>query len=514
MKKLFYSLFTVLISMILISCEKDDIFDTLPTDANKPNYQSGLVIGRYTSNINSVKSMYDASIVHSIPTKQSVSKSDNSNYILIEDNDGGIDTLSLTSGESIKITGISEIYPINDNYLLFCKKNHLGIDITYEILTNDITTVYDSVKYGDTTTYVNIVDTTYVNGDMWLVYYDTIDVVVNVDYITHNYNHVLYNLNDGVFHRLDVGIKLFNERVMNSFNDPFYKNHDSSKFYIYNNYHDIIEVDLSGDVPTHKVIYDHTIYGSYYLQMDIVDDNIIYIDSDSGNQFKYVTKTGKQEHLNHDIIWDNDSESPYPLHFRYIMNDELYIIIEKSEQYEYYKFVYDSYNDSIYLSYVKSHDFQHNMEDIPRLQLDYRYIYKYSDDNYIYFFNYIGNELVTLSKNDLQYNCVKLNISNINGEDYQNPEFNTKMAEFTNGFIIYTKDAIYSVNTNSKSSISATPIASGYVIKTMTTNNNGLVVFYGKNPSGQDIRGIINADYTITETLVEYDSNGTLITNI
>jgi hypothetical protein len=148
------------------------------------------------------------------------------------------------------------------------------------------------------------------------------------------------------------------------------------------------------------------------------------------------------------------------------------------------------------------------------LQIDYRYIYKYSVDNYIYFFNYIGNELVTLSKNDLQYNCFKLNISNTNGENHQNPEFNTKMAEFTNGFIIYTKDAIYSVNTNSKSSISATPIASGYVIKTMTTNNNGLVVFYGKNPSGQDIRGIINADYTITETLVEYDSNGTLITNI
>lgn len=48
----------------------------------------------------------------------------------------------------------------------------------------------------------------------------------------------------------------------------------------------------------------------------------------------------------------------------------------------------------------------------------------------------------------------------------------------------------------------------------MTTNNKGIVVFYGKNPSGQDIKGIINEDFTITETLLEYDSNGTLVTNI
>jgi hypothetical protein len=511
MKKLFYLLLTVLISVILISCEKDDMFDTVPTNPNKPNYQSGLVIGKYTSDINSVRSMYNSSIVHSIPS-QSYNKSTVDNYVLIEDNNGKIDTLSLSDGASIKITGIDEIYPINKNYLLFYSEQFGSIKLTYEILTHELVTIYDSVHIDSTTNYINVVDTTFVNGEMWLVYYDTIDVVVNIDYKNVIYKNILYNLNDGTFHNINHNIILYNDKIMNSYNEPFYKKSDSTKFYYLNSVYRIIEVDVSKNEPIFKTIFDPTIHDEIFLDFIIVNDNIIYIHPD-GLKFKYITKTGKQAELNHDLIWvDNlygDIGGVLP-NYKFVMNDELYIVVEQDNKYNYYKFIYDNQNDSIYITLDRTYNFINN----ENLSSNRMAEYKYSDDNHIYIFDYGRHNLITISKNDLYIDNIELDIENT--PDYNGIELKTKMTKFVNGFIIYTKYAIYSVNINngSKSSATVNPIASGYTIRTMTTSNDGSVVFYGKNPSGQDIKGVINSDNKIEETLVEYDSNGALITNI
>ena len=345
---------------------------------------------------------------------------------------------------------------------------------------------------------------------MWLVYYDTIDVVVNSHYDIVNYGNILYNLNDGVFHKLDYNIYLYNEKILNSFNEPFYKNNDNTKFYFMIYSEKIYEVDLSSNTPVIKVKYDPNSYDVKFSNMNIFDDNMVYTDANSGNRFKYVTKNGSHSYLNHDIIWDELADKPYLIISKFIIDDELYIVTHTNDKHKYYNFVYDSDNDSIYLKHYKTDDVINNNTN---MSYDMRYVYKYTDDENIYLFNYGEDNLVVISKNNIEHSAYKLDIVN-DGYYPNNPELRTKLSKFINGFIIYTKDYIYSVNTNSKLSVNVTPIASGYKIRTMTTNNDGLVVFYGKNPSGQDVRGVINSDNTITETLVEYDSNGTLITNL
>lgn len=509
MKKLFYLFLTLLISVIFISCEKDDIFDIVPTNPDKPNYQSGLVIGRYTSDISSLKKMYNSNIIHSIPSNYYTVKSSETtdNYVLIEDINGSIDTLRLSDEGSIKITGIDDFFTINKNYILFYGNY---IDVSYEVLTHEYITVYDSAHIDSTTNYINVVDTTFVNDDMWLVYYDTVDFVIDTSYTVVDYSNILYNLNDGKFYDVGHSISLYNDKITKSFNDPFYRNVDSTKFYFLNNYNKIIEVDLSGDIPNTSIVYDSYIYDSNFMDFHMFDDHIVY--KSDVNQYNYITKNGTYSKLDQNIIWNDTVSTLLPIHLSFVLNDNLYLIIEDNwdSEYDYYKFIYDSVNDSIFIQYEKSID--KSMEN--PMGLERKLIYEYTYNNNIYFFNKYDNMLLSISKDDLTYTNTYLDINN-SSEHINGPiELQTKMTEFINGFIIYTKNDIYSVNTNSKSSISTTPIASGYTIKTMTTNDDGTVIFYGKNPSGQDIKGIINLDYTITETLVEYDSNGTLITDI
>jgi len=509
MKKLFYLFLTLLISVIFISCEKDDIFDIVPTNPDKPNYQSGLVIGRYTSDISSLKSMYNSNIVHSIPFKSTTKSSETTdNYVLIEDINGNIDTLRLSDEGSIKITGIDDFFPINKNYLLFYGNY---IDVSYEVLTHEYITVYDSAHIDSTTNYINVVDTTFVNDDMWLVYYDTVDFVIDTSYTVIDYSNILYDLNDGKFYDVGHNINLYNDKITKSFNDPFYKNTDSTKFYFLNNYNKIIEVDLNSDVPNISIVYDSYIYDDNFMDFHMFDDHIIY--KSDINQYNYITKNGTYSKLDQTIIWNDTVGTLLPIHFIFVLNDNLYIIIEDNcnSEYDYYKFIHDSVNDSIFIQYDKS--IYNDMSD--PMSLERELIYEYTHNNNIYFFNKSSKILLSISKDDLTYTNTYLDIDDsVNDYVYAPVELQTKMNKFFDGFIIYRPDNIYLINTNSKSSISATSIASGYTIKTMTTNDDGTVVFYGKNPSGQDIKGVINLDYTITETLVEYDSNGTLITNI
>ncbi len=510
MKKLFYLLLIVLGAILLFSCEKEDGIlpdtETEVTDGNTTiDYVGGIIIGTITTDINSVKPMYNSDLLYSIPTSNSITKSaksDEDNYIVIQNDDGTVDTLGLSDDTPIEITGIRNIYSMNDNFLLF-EKGSNGIDVSYELLTHEYVTVYDSVHIDSSTTYINIVDTTFVDGDMWLVYYDTLDVVIGTTNEIVNYDNMLYSLTDGTFHNLIDDIKIYNESITYSFNNPFYKNSDKSKFYYLNSDHNVIEVDLSSGTPMTSVIYDSDTYSNNFQKMMIFDDNIVYQRSDN-LKYYYITKNGSHDELSTDL----------EAQFSFIKDDELYFVTEDwdNQKYDYLKTVYDETNDSINVEYVKSSDI------LSDLQMDcgsIHNIYRFSNDYYYYYFNRADNTIVTISKTDLTLNSDHLDINNNNGINVP-IEFQTKMAEFVNGFIIYTSDNIFSVNTNtkSKSSVSTTTIASGYKIKDMTTDIDGNVVFYGKNPSGDDIKGVINSDNTITETIVEYDANGVLITDV
>lgn len=523
MKKLNYFLY-LLIGLLLIvttSCEKDD--DIVPNDdgTENPNtevtYVGGIIIDTYLSDINSVIKMSNPDIIHSIPSMTSTLKSSKSsdNFVLIDDGNGNIDTLRLSDGGNIRITGIDDIYPINDNFLLFDKGHNSGIDMTYEILNHEYVTVYDSIPADSTTSYT-IVDTTFVDEEMWLVYYDTIDVVVDTTYDVVNYTNILYNVTDGTFFDLADDIDVYNERITKSFNDPFYKNSDKSKFYYLNVYNKVIEVDLSNGSPITNIIFDPNVYGNI-SKIYIFDDNIIYMPS-SGNEYRYITKNGTSEKLNQDIISNDVTGTLLPIHFTFVSNDVLYLVNEDFDNgiYNYFYFVYDDVNDSIYLE--KSDLTSPIVSSSAMSIVDVYNIYEYSDDNFNYYFNRGDNVLLSISKLDLTYNNDDLSISNTNGVNVS-IENQTKMAKFINGFIIYTSEGIYVVNTGTKSkstktSISVTEIVSGYKIKDMTTDKDGNVVFYGKNPSGDNIKGVINSDNTITETPIEYDSNGTIITDL
>jgi hypothetical protein len=510
--KLFCLLLIGLVSMVMLSCQKDEIS---PDDINTETpieiiYTDGTIVGTYKSDINSIKRMNNTDIVHSIPSMDGTLKSTTGNYVLIQNNDGTVDTLSLSDDASITIAGINEIYPINDDFLLFEKENG-GITVTYEILSHEYTTVYDSIPADETTPYT-IVDTTFVGDEMWFIYYDTIDVIVNTSYIDETYANILYNLTDGTFHDLVDDIDIYNDKITKSFNDPFYKNSNKSKFYYYNG-DDVKEVDLSSGVPVVRDKYDPYDYSDSFLSIDIFDDNVIYKDGGTG-RYNYVTKNGTQGKLDNTLFLGELGTTVIDPVFTFLLGNDLYFVIPEKD-YGYIKLSYNETEDSI----IVSCDSSMTAPTYDNVGFTRKENYEFSDNNFNYYFDRSSNVLVTLSKNGFEYIENPIGIGNVSTNINQSVELQTKMTKFVNGFVIYTVDGIYSVSTDTKSksssSVSTEPInTEGYRIKDMTTDENGNVVFYGKNPEDVDIMGVIDASGTITETLVEYDSNGALITDL
>ena len=513
MKKLFYLLLIVLVVIFLFSCEKDELI--IPTKTT--TYVNGHIISTHIiTDINSMKPMCNTDILHSIPTfnnskfKSAKPSTDNYNYIILETTDGTIDTLSLSNGMPVLVNNVKEIYPINDNFLLF-EKNSGGVKVRYELTTYNYETVYDSIPSDSTTTYT-IIDTTYVNDEMWLVYYDTI-VVTGIEYEEVKYDNILYNLTDGTFHDLVDDIIIYNEAITYSFNDPFYKNHDKSKFYYLNENYDVIEIDLSSGTPNPSIIYDSGTYGDNFKHIYILDDNVIYETTDN-DKFMYITKNGTSNELHHNFY---DEEGGSQLHtkltFSFVLNNKLYFVLTKDDLGEvtgldYYEIKYNS--DSLYMVFDDSTDVTNYNGTV----LNKTDTYNFSDDVNDYYFNRTDNDLISVSKQNFTYNISEISgFNNVCSSDDM-----TKMAQHSNGFIIYSNKTIYVVNPDSKSTISATSLSTDYKVTDMTTDVDENVIFYGIEIStGKNVKGIIDSSNLIDEKhveYVEYDSNGVLITNL
>ena len=493
MKK--YIIFFFIASLILtISCVKEEIKPKEKNNREKEvTYQSGIVIKTHTADVDAKKfePQEDATRVGLVTTNSSMKKnSDDKYYMVFETGPNDLDTLSIENGGFAVFESVEKVIPMNHEYFLIGDQ----VTVTINIPTYQDVTVYDSLsiqeyKNQNQVKNWNIIDTVKRGlNDTLLTYYDTI-TVSQMTSEEYTYNNLIFNKNTGEVFNLADNISWSQTKIAK--NVWFNINTDSTKVYYTNQNQNIIELDLSSNVPVKKEKFNSSNYGSDIKSIHEFDGNIAFYDRNTerivtiSENSKYDYIKNLNEYMFHNLFSSGSSA--------YYLNQDLdanFIVHKINVE-----------NDTIQKEIIKK---KPNNGDYTMLGAE-RNDYLYKLDDIFYCLKSNALSLFTLEP----FSSHRYEISEITSIDYNSHIVKTK----DNNLIIFNNPTIYKINLLTRE---ITKLLENYNIFQMEVNQDNSITFYGFSlTNGHYVNGKVDFNGNL-EILSKstYDTSPKILTNI